>query len=354
MEIDGLVVQFRQLLNEPKSNVSQIKPIGQQLEAKLTRPIRAKLGNARKLFFSPDAQLNLLPFNALVDESNKYLVENYSISYLTSGRELLDLKNLRTEQPRQSTLIVADPDFSSRPTSTSTNSRRSSDTNLLKCCDRLPGATKEAEILMKLMPDATVLTQREATKEAIQQAKAPRILHIATHGFFLSDRVPPLYAQAIPNGNTPANLENPLLRSGLALAGFDPKSGKFEGALSALEVSGLDLMGTELVVLSACQTGVGEIKNGEGVYGLRRAFGQAGAKSLMLSLWNVDDQATYSLMTSYYSRLLQGEGRDEALHKTQRTMLGSEGFSHPHYWAGFFQSGDWKPLSSPTPRPSQK
>jgi CHAT domain-containing protein len=189
------------------------------------------------------------------------------------------------------------------------------------------------------------MTQRNATKEVIQQAKAPKILHIATHGFFLSDRIPPLYAQAAFKGN-PTAYENPLLRSGLALAGFDPKSGNFGGALTALEASQLDLRGTELVVLSACQTGVGEIKNGEGVYGLRRAFMLAGAKSLLLSLWDVDDEATYSLMSSYYSRLSQGEGRSQALINTQRAMLKSQSFSHPHYWAGFFHSGDWSPIGN--------
>jgi CHAT domain-containing protein len=271
-EIDGSLTQFRQLLNDPTSDIGQLKTIAQNLETKLLRPIRAKLGNTRKLFLSPDAQLNLLPFEALVDEQNKYLVENYSISYLSSGRDLFQLKHLRTEQPKQNALIIADPDFSSRPQTPQKNARRSTETNLLNCCDRLEWTTKEAANLQQLMPEATVLTQQEATKEAIQQAKAPQILHIATHGFFLPDRVPPLYAQAIPNAAAADNAENPLLRSGLALAGFDPKSGKFEGALSALEVRDLDLLGTELVVLSACQTGVGEIKNGEGVYGLRRAF----------------------------------------------------------------------------------
>jgi CHAT domain-containing protein len=344
-EIDNLVVQLRRLLGDKGSDLRQLNAVAQQLEAKLTRPIRAGLGNTRKLLLSPDAQLNLLPFGALMDENNRYLAENYSISYLTSGRDLFQLQQLQTAQPRQNTLIVADPDFTNGSSSGEESSSRSADLKFLKCCSRVEGAAKEAEVLQKLMPQAKVMTQRNATKEVIQQAKAPKILHIATHGFFLSDRIPPLYAQAALKGN-PTAYENPLLRSGLALAGFDPKSGKFGGALTALDASQLDLRGTELVVLSACQTGVGEIKNGEGVYGLRRAFMLAGAKSLLLSLWDVDDEATYSLMSSYYSRLSQGEGRSQALINTQRAMLKSQSFSHPHYWAGFFQSGDWSPIGN--------
>lgn len=344
-EIDNLVVQLRRLLGDKGSDLRQLNTVAQQLEAKLTRPIRAGLGNTRKLLLSPDAQLNLLPFGALMDENNRYLAENYSISYLTSGRDLFQLQQLQTAQPRQNTLIVADPDFTNGSSSGEGNSSRSADLNLLSCCGPVKGSAKEAEVLQKLMPQAKVMTQRNATKEVIQQAKAPKILHIATHGFFLSDRIPPLYAQAALKGN-PTAYENPLLRSGLALAGFDPKSGNFGGALTALDASQLDLRGTELVVLSACQTGVGEIKNGEGVYGLRRAFMLAGAKSLLLSLWDVDDGATYSLMSSYYSRLSQGEGRSQALINTQRAMLKSQSFSHPHYWAGFFQSGDWSPIGN--------
>jgi CHAT domain-containing protein len=344
-EIDNLVVQLRRLLGDKGSDLRQLNTVAQQLETNLTRPIRAGLGNTRKLLLSPDAQLNLLPFDALVDENNRYLAENYSINYLTSGRDLFQLQQLQTAQPRQNTLIVADPDFTNGSSSGAGSSSRSADLKFLNCCGPVNGSAKEAEVLQKLMPQAKVMTQRNATKEVIQQAKAPKILHIATHGFFLSDRIPPLYAQAALKGN-PAAYENPLLRSGLALAGFDPKSGNFGGALTALEASQLDLRGTELVVLSACQTGVGEIKNGEGVYGLRRAFMLAGAKSLLLSLWDVDDEATYSLMSSYYSRLSQGEGRSQALINTQRAMLKSQSFSHPHYWAGFFHSGDWSPIGN--------
>src|SRR5262249_46103205 len=108
--------------------------------------------------------------------------------------------------------------------------------------------------------------------------------------------------------------------------------------------AGLDLYGTKLVVLSACDTGVGEVKNGDGVYGLRRALVLAGSESQMMSLWPVSDTGTRKLMIDYYKRLRQGEGRSEALREAQLKMLMHEKRSHPFYWASFIQSGEWANL----------
>jgi CHAT domain-containing protein len=139
--------------------------------------------------------------------------------------------------------------------------------------------------------------------------------------------------------------ENPLLRSGLALAGANKlASGTEDGVLTALEASGLDLWGTKLVVLSACETGVGKVAQGEGVYGLRRALVIAGAESLLMSLWQVDDDATRDLITGYYRRLERGKGRSEALRLSQLRMLRSDKYQHPFYWASFIPSGQWKPM----------
>lgn len=164
-------------------------------------------------------------------------------------------------------------------------------------------------------------------------------------------------------------IENPLLRSGLVLAGANQREGGEgeDGILTALEASGLNLWGTKLVVLSACETGVGEVKNGEGVYGLRRALVLAGSESQVMSLWQVSDEATRDLMVEYYRRLHKGEGRTEALRQVQLEMLmgaqqsrerQSHGLalsdkgpnkpvdrSHPFFWASFIQSGDWRPLA---------
>jgi CHAT domain-containing protein len=137
--------------------------------------------------------------------------------------------------------------------------------------------------------------------------------------------------------------ENPLLRSGLALAGANRRQSDAgeDGVLTALEASGLDLWGTKLVVLSACETGVGDVRNGDGVHGLRRALVLAGAESQLMSLWQVDDAATKELMVEYYKRLQAGEGRAEALRQVQLKMLKSADWNHPYFWASFIPLGQW-------------
>ena len=139
--------------------------------------------------------------------------------------------------------------------------------------------------------------------------------------------------------------ENPLLRSGLALDGANQlQSGSEDGILTALEATDLDLHGTQLVVLSACETGVGEVRPGDGVHGLRRALVIAGAESLLMTLWQVDDEATKTLMIAYYKALNQGAGRAQALRQVQLKLLRHERFKHPFYWGAFIAAGRWQPL----------
>ena len=174
----------------------------------------------------------------------------------------------------------------------------------------------------------------------LEQVKAPRILHIASHGFFLDDDR--------RRSGSAGVLRNPLLRSGLALAGANlagPDQGA--GILTALEAAGLDLWGTRLVTLSACDTGVGEVRNGEGVYGLRRAFLLAGAETLVMSLWPVSDSVARDTMIEYYARLRAGDGRGDALRQAKLAVLKRSRLRHPYYWAAFIQSGDWTGLDSP-------
>lgn len=141
----------------------------------------------------------------------------------------------------------------------------------------------------------------------MKRAQSPRILHIATHGFFLPNLPEAVHATSrgavldLDERRPGPSGENPLLRSGLVLAGANQrKSGDDDGLLTALEVSSLDLTGTQLSVLSACQTGVGQVQNGEGVYGLRRALVLAGVRTQVVSLWKVDDAATQAFMGHYY------------------------------------------------------
>jgi CHAT domain-containing protein len=140
-------------------------------------------------------------------------------------------------------------------------------------------------------------------------------------------------------------LENPLLRSGLGLAGANlRKSGDDDGILTAMEVAGLNLWGTKLVVLSACETGVGEVRTGDGVYGLRRALVLAGAETQVMSLWPVSDRGTRDLMIGYYKSLQAGAGRSEAMRQVQLRMLKDPRRRHPFYWASFIVSGEWANL----------
>jgi CHAT domain-containing protein len=198
---------------------------------------------------------------------------------------------------------------------------------------------QEARSIQALFPDSIFLTGTAATEAALKQTEAPRVLHIATHGFFLSE----------PAASASPSPQNPLLRSGLALANANSHANSNangdDGILTALEASGLNLWGTKLVALSACDTGLGEVKTGEGVYGLRRAFVMAGADSLLMSLWSVSDYSTRRLMTDYYKNLKQGQGRGEAMRKVQLQLLSSNPKLHPFYWANFIQVGEWASLA---------
>ena len=363
--IDQLAAQFRRLLQDPYNDP---KPIARHLDALLMQPIRQKLSNTRKLLISPDSQLNLIPFAALVDEQNRYLVETHAISYLTTGRDLLRLQDKASS--RQAPVIIANPDYdhpgNSAPViaqnSGVPSNQRSLDLASLKVTP-LPGTDEEAKAIASKLPKATLLTGTQASENALKQVQAPSILHIATHGFFLEDLSLPALSSRSLSGSRPiaipifpdksshsssGNTENALLRSGLALAGFNPRqSGNDDGVLTALEAANLNLRGTQLVVLSACETGLGDIANGEGVYGLRRAFTLAGAETEMMSLWKVNDNGTKDLMVQYYDKLLKGIGRGDALLQTQRTLLNNpqyRQYRHPYYWASFILSGNWQPL----------
>ena len=329
--INEALTLHRQNLQDNATPIPQLKTSARKLDALLMQPIRQQLGNTRNLLLSPDSSLNLLPFETLVDENNQYLLETHNITYLTSGR---DLQRLTPPKPNNNpSLILADPYFGKPGTLAANPTRATNLTDLTKQpYPPLEATRPEATRIAKLL-NTQPLLGTEATETAIKQTKSPKILHIATHGFFLP---------------TPATAKtNPLLTSGLVLAGVQlGKSGGTEdGILTALEVSNLNLSGTKLVTLSACETGLGATSNGEGIYGLRRALTIAGAESQTISLWKVSDDATKDLMINYYTRLNQGEGRSIALHNAQRDMLKSKDYSHPYYWAAFIPFGDWRPLN---------
>lgn len=354
-KIDAEVARF---LGSLRGRQPDVRQRARELDEKVMRPVRKRLGNKlKRLLISPDAELNLIPFAALVDEDQHYLVENYSITYLTSGRDLLRLRNSLPE--RQKPLIVANPNFDQKEKSGGAETQAGSDRNgrrrsrgALPHFKPLDEAAVEGAELRRVLEDAELLSGAGATVAAVKQVHGPRILHLVTHGFFLEDqrRRPKGLLEGMWGGNaspTAVALDgNPLLRSGLALAGANlpQNEGDEDGILTALETAGLDLWGTKLVVLSACETGLGDLRYGEGVFGLRRALVLAGAESQVMSLWRDNDEATRVLMVKYYTRLASGEGRGEALRQVQLEMLGTKQYSHPYFWAGFIQSGDWRNL----------
>jgi CHAT domain-containing protein len=363
--IDHAVGAWRKALRDP--NRMDVKRLARAVDEIVMRPLRPLLGETRRLLIAPDGSLNLIPFAALVDERNRYLIESYTISYLTSGRDLL---RLQTSQPSESApMVVANPAFGRAATDVARAGQnaavlRSGDTGRRQNDpDRiyfqpLPSTRREALAIKATLRKASLLLRDRATESALKRARAPRILHIATHGFFLGDQEAPpaetrsffdgapLRASGLRFNKWAAKVENPLLRSGLALAGANQgKGGDDDGLLTALEVAGLDLWGTKLVTLSACDTGVGEVKNGEGVQGLRRALVLAGSESQVMSLWPVLDSVTRDLMVPYYKALRHGKGRSDGLRQAQLRMLRSEDCKHPFYWAAFIQSGEWANLN---------
>ena len=336
--IEESIEAFRQALRDPQRK--DFKALARAADEKIMSPIRPFLGDAKHLLVSPDGELGLIPFEALVDENDQFLIENYSFTYLTGGRDLLRMQTKR--ESKSNPLVIASPSFGEPETIAQVKpdarrKKRQSVTSTRNLSDTffapLSGTLQEGRAIQTLYPNASFLTGAQATETALKQTNAPQILHLATHGFFLE------------NKDAKTKIENPLLRSGLALAGANRRKGeKDDGILTALEASGLNLWGTKLVVLSACDTGLGEVKNGEGVYGLRRAFVLAGTESLVMSLWSVSDYATRQLMTDYYKNLKQGAGRGAALRQVKLEMLKNPGRQHPFYWAGFIQSGEWANL----------
>lgn len=356
--MDAAVGALRQALRDPQR--TDVRRLARVADEHVMQPFRALINNAARLLISADGALNLLPFEALVDEQGRYMAERYSISYLTSGRDLLRMQVARTSKSEP--LVLANPLFGEPvtrlakvnagnipPVVTATRRRRSVTTGQdLEGVYFAPldGTAQEARSIQALFPEAHVLTGTKATKSALQGVAAPQILHIATHGFFLQDAgIVPSRTNGTRAVSAGIKVQNPLLRSGLALSGANLNKGENpSGILTALEASNLNLWGTKLVTLSACDTGVGEVRNGEGVFGLRRSFFLAGAETLVMSLWPVSDYVTREMMTSYYSGLKRGLGRGEALRQAQLAMLRHKGREHPFYWASFIQSGEWANL----------
>lgn len=305
-------------------------------------PIKKYLSAAKKVYFSADGvyqQINLYTlFNPV---TRTYLIDELAVSMLTNTRDLLDPV---TANNNHQAAIFSFPDFGGIPVSPDSLLSRTG----FPVLDELPGTKEETDSVKTILTTAHWTVEEKirkaATEEAIKKIKRPQVLHIATHGFFLKDVKDTL--GTVYGIQADIARQHPLLRSGLILAGAaavasNPNNftDQDDGILTAYEAAGLDLTGTGLVVLSACETGLGELLNGQGVYGLQRAFLQAGAASVIMSLWKVNDESTKELMIGFYREwLLHPEGnKQEALRKAQRQLR--EQYAHPFFWGPFVMVG---------------
>lgn len=328
LTIEKNIRQLRTAIIECEDDSSQLSAIRDAL----WKPLSTKLATGtERILISPDGELARLPWSYLVQTADS----SQFVSFADSARELVRIRyeNLLAKRRRPLLLAAGDIDFKSKEVSA------------------LPATAKEVSAIARIASGdrfaVEVLTKDKATPQAILSA-APRAttMHIASHGYFESmSQLPTAWRNVLGVfgvSSTTSDADyarNPLLSSGLILA---PPSDKASGKLSAEEIVGSDLSSCDLVTLSACDTGGGEQVTGQGVIGLRSAIMAAGARSVLMSLWKVPDEATALLMTSFYENLWQKRmSKSVALREAQKTVQAKGGmFKRPWYWAAWVLGGD--------------
>lgn len=292
-------------------------------------PLESELQNKKVIYFSPDGVYNQINLNTLKKPGADFVINRYDLTILGNSKDLIALKNKKQMAPSKNATLLGFPDYGG--------------TSLAP----LPGTKVEIEGVAGILKTAgyqlNVLSQNNATEGKLKAVKAPELLHIATHGYFLEDveKTGAAFGINLENAN-----DNPLLRSGLMLAGAagtvsgtsSPNlTSNDNGILTAYEAMNLNLEGTQLIVLSACETGLGEVKAGEGVYGLQRAFLVAGADALIMSLWKVDDTATQQLMKSFYANWIRLRNKQKAFKQAQLQLMAK--YKEPYFWGAFVMMG---------------
>lgn len=376
--IDSLISECHRALKKAPYDIyggnekeaeAELAAITDRLRDLVFTPLESMLNGESRIFISPDASLSLLPFEILPLPTGGYLVEKYSINYLSSGKDLLKYRT-RKDYDRNNILIVTNPDYDlempalSRPGTERQDgigyalsyqpSRGPSDNSecLSGKFDPLPGTYDEGIAVLNLFKgkskfEAENYWGEDASEEFIKGRKEPPlVLHLATHGYFCPQSA---FLESMEE-----NI-NPLIYSGLVLAGANRALSQQavsdqsdlpleDGLLTSLEVSGMNFLGTELVVLSACQTGLGEVVSGEGVFGLRRAFQHAGVRSIVMSMWPVPDKETREIIQGFYKSWLSGYSKVEALRKSELDIISERReagkSTHPFFWGGFILLGD--------------
>lgn len=292
--------------------------------------IEPAVAGKKRVYLSPDGVYNQLNLNTLKNASGEFNLSRYDMSVIGNAKDLVDIKGRKSTETKPNAFLLGFPDY---------------DTDAVPA---LPGTKVELENISKVLKlakyDVIIKTQKEANERNIKSLRGPMILHIATHGYFLQDiegSVGSVYGVDAENASN-----NPLLRSGLILA--DAKgaitnsahvdiSNQENGILTAYEAMSLDLEGTNLVVMSACETGLGDVKSGEGVYGLQRSFLVAGAEAMIMSLWKVDDEATQLLMSGFYTNWIKSGNKQKAFKQAQLQLMTK--YKEPYYWGAFVMIG---------------
>jgi CHAT domain-containing protein/Tfp pilus assembly protein PilF len=378
--IDRAVARFKKYIL-PRTDIKGSLAIkeSRRIYDLVFNPLRKELGDVKEIFISPDGNLNLIPFEVLQGPDGRFLIEDYTFNYLASGRDVLGFGEIK--QRGGKALIFGDPDYDMgseekqatlrklalAPVGKQRVSKRSTEMRGFQF-ERLPGTKEEVEAIQGVLGKdrAELYTGKAAIEEVLKRKGAPRILHLATHGFFLRDldlsqliddrsgrgTVLALKPKGMPKKGKAkrVKIENPLLRSGIALAGANNalKSGdreRSDGIVTAEKILGLRLRGTEMVVLSACETGMGEVKTGEGVFGLRRAFTQAGTRSLVMSMWSVPDKETRELMVQFYKNIRSGKmsrcrALRQAVLKEMKIIRERYENTNPFFWGAFVFLGE--------------
>ena len=384
--IDETVGLICKRMSAGQYEAKDLAPALQRLGELVYAPLARYLTNVSHLIVCPDGQLSRVPFEML-RVGDRFLVEEKMISYVTSGREVARLaENPKSEIRSPKSLVMGAPDFDLDLAKAGSSRREEAlaqkaathkpqselGQSLLKSAAKrtlsrdyrgikfppLPGAEAEARSVAALLgADCVLRIGAEARESELKAVQSPRVVHLATHGFYLSDQqfrrtnsatigLAGEWGQAGRLPYAKSEWENPLVRCGIALAGAN-HAGQItnalaeDGVLTGLEASLLNLQGTELVILSACDSGTGEVKIGEGVMSLRRAFRIAGAQSVLASHWKVSDKATSHLMTEFMRRWRAGEPRAQAWREAQLSLLHSTEFASPYFWAAFTLTGQW-------------
>jgi len=292
--------------------------------------IEKEIQGKKLVYISPDGVYNQMNLNTLKRPDADYVVNRYDLVIIGNAKDLISLKTKKSGVPRKNAFLLGFPDYGTTEVSA------------------LPGTKVEIDGVSKILKTAgyqvSQLMQKDATEKNIKALKGPSLVHIATHGYFLKDADESAGSVFGVNAENASN--NPLLRSGLILAGAGKTitgSGGVDvtsndnGVLTAYEAMNLNLEGTSLVILSACETGLGDVKSGEGVYGLQRAFQVAGADALIMSLWKVDDAATQLLMTNFYTNWIKLGNKQKAFKQAQLQLMTK--YKEPYYWGAFVMMG---------------